>query len=188
MRKLFRLPKSIVFAAILLAFANTTTAQTNREDWLIGGNFRINTTEANKDFTFQPMAGYFFAKGFAAGAEFKLSFTKFGGSKGTAFGVGPFARYYFNLNNSSFKPLVHSSFTIESNRTEENNVKITNTVTSLFIGGGAAFFINENVALEAIAGYNRSKYENTSSEGGFAFRMGFQVHLLGREVRTIKGY
>jgi outer membrane protein with beta-barrel domain len=180
--------KRLLTAILMLATTIAARAQTNSGDWMIGGNVRINTTESNNEFTLQPMAGYFFAKGFAAGAEFKISFSKFGAEKTTAFGIGPFARYYFNLNNSSFKPLLHSSFTVETQTTKENGIKNRNTVTSLFIAGGAAYFINENVAVEAVAGYNRSKYENVDSEGGFAFRLGFQVHLLGREVRTIKGY
>jgi outer membrane protein W len=179
--------KMLLFILMITSVA-ALEAQTNRGDWMVGGNLRINTTESNNEVTFQPMAGYFFAKSFAAGSEFKLSFSKFGSEKSTSIGLGPFARYYFNLNNSSFKPLVHSSFTFESVTTRQNSIKNRNTVTSLFIGAGAAYFINENVAIEAIAGYNRSKYENLDSEGGFAFRMGFQVHLLGREVRTIKGY
>jgi len=180
--------KKLILSLGFIILFTAIHAQTNRGDWMIGGNLRINTTESNNEFTFQPMAGYFFAKGFAAGAEFKLSFSKFGAEKSTALGAGPFARYYFNLNNSSFKPLIHSSFMMETVTTKQNGVKNSNTVSSLFIGGGAAYFINENVALEAIAGYNRSKYENVDSEGGFAFRLGFQVHLLGRELRTIKGY
>ena len=179
--------RTLLFILMITSIA-ALQAQTNRGDWMVGGNVRINTTESNKEVTIQPMAGYFFAKSFAAGSELKMSFSKFGGGKSTSWGIGPFARYYFNLNNSSFKPLVHSSFTFESVTTRQNSVKNRNSVTSLFIGGGAAYFINENVALEAIAGYNRSKYENLDSQGGFAFRMGFQVHLLGREVRTIKGY
>ncbi|RYY19875.1 MAG: hypothetical protein EOO04_21105 [Chitinophagaceae bacterium] len=180
--------KKQILAVLMLATSYATTAQTNKGDWMVGGTMRINTTESNKEFTFQPTAGYFFAKSFAAGTEFKLSFSKFGGEKTNSFGIGPFARYYFNLRDASFKPLVHSSFTLETVTTRQNNIKNRNTVTSLFIGGGGAYFINENVALEALAGYNRSKYENLDSQGGFAFRLGFQVHLLGRNLRTIRGY
>ena len=180
--------KKLLLNLTLLVTVTFASAQTNKGDWMVGGSVRLNTTEANKEITLQPTAGYFFAKSFAAATELKLSFSKFGGEKTNSFGLGPFARYYFNLSDASFKPLVHSSFTIETVTTRQNNIKNRNTVTSLFLGGGAAYFINENVALEALAGYNRSKYENLDSEGGFAFRLGFQVHLLGRNLRTIKGY
>jgi hypothetical protein len=179
--------QKLLTAIAFVLISTAASAQTNAGDWMIGGNLRINTTKSNNEFTFNPMAGYFFARGFVAGGEFKLSFAKFGAEKTNAVGAGPFARYYFNLNNSSFKPLVHSSFTFETQTTKENGIKNSNTVTSLFIGGGGAYFINENVAIEAIAGYNRSKYENVDSQGGFAFRLGFQVHLLGDQVRTIRG-
>ncbi|RYG28912.1 MAG: hypothetical protein EOO01_39015, partial [Chitinophagaceae bacterium] len=176
--------KKLLLGMSFLMTVGFVSAQTNKGDWMIGGNFRINTAESNNEVTIQPMAGYFFAKSFAAGSEFILSFSKFGAEKSRSIGIGPFARYYFDLNNSSFKPLVHSSVTFQSVNTKENSIESTNTVTSIYILGGAAYFINENVALEALAGYNRSKYENLDSEGGFVFRLGFQVHLLGREVRT----
>jgi hypothetical protein len=177
--------KKILTAMTLFFVLTNVHAQTNKGDIMIGGDVRINTTKSNQEFTVQPTAGYFFAKSFVAGSELKTSFTKFGDQKTTSFGAGPFARYYFNLKNSSFKPLVHSSFTFETATTRVLNSKFRSTVTSLFIGGGGAYFLNENVALEVIAGYNRSKYENVDSEGGFAFRLGFQIHLLGSEVRTI---
>jgi outer membrane protein with beta-barrel domain len=178
--------KKLLLSLQLLFCALIINAQTNTGDWMIGGNLRINTTKSNNEFTFQPMGGYFFAKGFAAGAEVKLSFAKFGDEKSNTYGIGPFARYYFNLHNSSFKPLVHASFTTETVTTKSLGTKFRNTVSSLFLGLGGAYFINENVALEAVAGYNRSKYENRDSEGGFAFRFGFQVHLLGRQLRTVR--
>jgi hypothetical protein len=178
--------KKVLLTLSFLMTIVSAFAQTNKGDWMIGGNIRVNTAESNNEVTIQPMAGYFFAKNFAAGTEFKFSYSKFGAEKSRSIGVGPFARYYFNLRNSSFKPLVHSTFTFESVNTNENGSESTNTVTSIYILGGAAYFINQNVALEVLTGYNRSKYENKDSEGGFVFRFGFQVHLLGREVRSIK--
>jgi outer membrane protein W len=180
--------KKVLLSLLLSMTVIMVFGQTNKGDWMIGGNIRVNTAKSNNEFTIQPIAGYFFAKSFAAGTEFKLSYSKFGAEKSRSIGIGPFARYYFNLNNSSFKPLVHSTVTFESVNTNENGTESTNTVTSIYILGGAAYFINENVAIEALAGYNRSKYENQDSEGGFVFRFGFQVHLLGKEVRTITTY
>ena len=176
--------KKVLLSLLLSMTVAFVFAQTNKTDWMIGGNIRVNTAKSNNEVTIQPMAGYFFADNFAAGSEFKLSYSKFGAEKSRSIGVGPFARYYFNLKNSSFKPLVHSTVTFESVNTNENGTESTNTVTSIYILGGAAYFINENVAVEALMGYNRSKYENQDSEGGFVFRLGFQVHLTGRGSGT----
>jgi outer membrane protein W len=171
--------------AIVLT-ASIANAQTDKGDWMVGGNMTINTTTNNSQFTLQPSAGYFFAKNFAAGSELTLSFGKFGDTRTSAVGVGPFARYYFELKNGKFKPLIHADFSIANEVTKYQGLKTSNTVTSFFIGAGGAYFINDNVALEAVAGFNRSKVESADPEGGFLFRIGFQVHLLGQEVSRLK--
>lgn len=168
---------TILLVCMIVSFA--ALAQTSQKDWLVGGNFTINTTTGNSDFTFRPNAGYFFANNFAAGAELLMSFGKTGDTKTSEWGIGPFARYYF-LKDAKFKPLVHSSFSISRQTVKDNITKIHNTVTRLYIAGGGAYFINENVALEGLAGYNRSKVGSNGSEGGFRFQLGFQVYLLGK--------
>jgi Outer membrane protein beta-barrel domain len=178
--------KIIVSLSLLFITVISVNAQTTKGDWLVGGNLSFNTTTNNSSFTLAPAAGYFFANNFTAGSEVILSFGKFGDEKESAIGAGPFARYYFELKDPKFKPLVHTSFTVLSATTKFNNFKTTNTATSFFIGAGGAFFINNNVALEGIAGYNNTKVENNPGQGGFLFRMGFQVHLLGHEIKLKK--
>lgn len=167
-----------------LCFTAATMAQTTKGDWLVGGSMTINTTKDNSDFSLLPAAGHFFAKNFAAGAQVTLSFGKTGDTKYSDVGIGPFARYYFDLKNPNFKPLLHADFNVVSERNKTNGISVTNTVTSFFIGAGGAYFINRNVALEGVAGYNSSKFENNDANGGFRFRLGFQVHLLGSEVKS----
>jgi outer membrane protein with beta-barrel domain len=172
---------------LCLLFTTFAKAQTNKGDWMVGGSMTINTTKNNSDFTLDPDAGYFFANNFVAGTELLLSFGKFGDTHSSDVGVGPFARYYINLKKSpKFKPFFHGSFNITNETDKTNGIRVSNTVTGLFIGGGGAIFINSNVALEGVAGYNRSKFEANDAQGGFRFRVGFQVHLLGSEVKTKK--
>ena len=64
-------------------------------DWLIGGRVDLNTGENSTQIGFNPGAGYFFAKNFAAGGNFAINYVKSGDLKTTSFGLGPFARYYF---------------------------------------------------------------------------------------------
>jgi hypothetical protein len=176
--------KKIVLGILsVITMSLAANAQTDKGDWMVGGNMTINTTSGNSQFTLNPNAGYFFANNFAAGANVLLSFGKFDQTKSSAFGIGPFARYYFNVKDEHFKPLVHVGFDISSRTDKGPNYKDSYTVTELFVGGGAAYFINQNVALEGLAGYNNSKVENFSGQGGFQFRLGFQVHLLGHEVK-----
>jgi Outer membrane protein beta-barrel domain len=171
----------------LIAIATTVNAQTEKGDWMVGGDMSINTTKGNSEFALQPMAGYFFAKSFVAGSEFNLTFRKEETTKTSIFGVGPFARYYFDLKSSDFKPFLHADFNFSSETDKDELNKNSTTITSFFIGAGGAYFINSNVAIEAVAGYNRSKVENLSPDGGFRFHLGFQVHLLGNEVSRLKG-
>jgi Outer membrane protein beta-barrel domain len=180
--------KKIVLSLLAITvMAVAVNAQTDKSDWMVGGNMTINTTKGNSEFTFQPSAGYFFAHNFVAGAQFTLSFAKQEDTKYSTFSVGPFARYYFNIKDSQFKPFVHADFNFGSTAVKDYLGKTSTTVTSFFIGAGGAYFINNNVALEALAGYNRSKIETYDPTNGFLFRIGFQVHLLGGEVARVRG-
>lgn len=180
--------KKIVLSAMAaIAMVSIATAQTDKGDWMVGGNMVIKTNKNDNEFALTPSAGYFFANNFVAGAEFNLQFIKKEDTKTNIFQAGPFARYYFNLKNSDFKPFLHASFDFGTQTDKDPVVKISTTITSFFIGAGGAFFINPNVALEAVAGYNRSKIENLPPNNGFLFRLGFQVHLLGHEVARLKG-
>ncbi|MBI2730520.1 MAG: porin family protein [Sphingobacteriales bacterium] len=178
--------KKISLALSLIVFtllSTSVSAQTDQGDWMVGGQLSFNTTSGNSSFTLAPNAGYFFGKNFAAGSEVTLAFSKFGDAKSSAIGVGPFARYYFELKEPNFKPLVHASFGVASVTNKFLGEKTTNTARNFFIGAGGAYFINSNVALEGVMGYNNSKVESSPSEGGFLFRIGFQIHLLGHEVK-----
>jgi len=172
----------------LLLLASVANAQTDKGDWMVGGNMTINTTKGNSEFAFQPSAGYFFANNFVAGGQFILNFSKQEDTKYSTLAAGPFARYYFNISNSAFKPFLHADFSVGSTSVQIAGLdKTSTTTTSFFIGAGGAYFINSNVALEALAGYNRIKIETYDPSNGFIFRIGFQVHLLGGEVARVRG-
>lgn len=181
--------KKLLFASalfLLSAGAYNANAQTDRGDWMVGGQLSFNTTSGNSSFTLAPSAGYFFGKNFAGGSELTLSFGKFGDAKSSSVGIGPFLRYYFELKEPQFKPFVHTSLGFISETDKFAGQKTTNTARNFFLGAGGAYFINQNVALEALLGYNNSKVENLSAEGGFLFRVGFQIHLLNGEVKVKK--
>jgi hypothetical protein len=173
-----------ILCCLLIAVTSSAVvkAQTDKGDWMVGGGLTINTTEGASSFAFMPNAGYFFAKGFAAGAEMVVSFAKLGEIKTSELGIGPFARYYFELKEPVFKPYAHIGFKLSSVRTKAFGMSETETATGFLLGLGGAYFINDNVAIDGLAGYNHTKVENSDGNGGFLFRIGFQVHLLGREV------
>jgi outer membrane protein W len=173
-----------ILASLLVAvsFSAMVQAQTDKGDWMVGGSLSLNTTEGATSFSFQPNAGYFFAKGFVAGSELLISTSKLGDIRTTSLGVGPFARYYFELKEPQFKPYVHAGVSVASVRTKAFGMSETETAVGFLLGLGGAYFINDNVAIDGLAGYNHTKVENSEGNGGFLFRIGFQVHLLGSEV------
>jgi Outer membrane protein beta-barrel domain len=180
--------KKIVLGLLaVMAMATVANAQTEKGDWMVGGNIVISTPTGSSQFTIQPSAGYFVATNFVVGANVALNFTKSGDVKTSAETVGPFARYYINIKNSNFKPFFHAEYNIGNQVTTLPSSKSSNTMGSFFLGAGGAFFINSNVALEGVAGYAHTKVQGLSTENGFLFRLGFQVHLLGSEVERVRG-
>lgn len=174
---------SVVLFVAVFIIISSAHAQTDKGDWMVGGSMTISTATNNSEFALQPSAGYFFAKNFVAGASFTLDFGKTGNEKTNAESVGPFARYYFNLKSPVFKPFLHAEYNIGNTVTKFPDSKSSNTFGNFLLGAGGAFFINNNVALEAVAGFNHTKVQGLSAENGFLFRIGFQVYLLGSQVR-----
>jgi|SRR5450432_3280523 len=174
-----------LFGIIMLAFA--VNAQTEKGDWMVGGNLVISTPTGNSQFTVQPMGGYFFANNFVAGLDFAFNFSNKGGTKTSSEVGGPFARYYINIKNSTFKPFFHAEYNLGNQIITLPSSKSSNTSGNFFLGAGGAFFINNNVALEGVAGYEHTKIQGSPVENGFLFRLGFQVHLLGSEVERVRG-
>jgi len=177
MRKLSLLAAAMVLVLLL-------NAQTQKSDWMIGGNFRVNTSKNNSQIVFTPNAGYFFIDNLAVGGNFSLSHTKSADDKYTSFGVGPFARYFFTTTTQQVRPIIHSSFNYLSTKNKiANNYSSTNTGINYFIGGGAAIFISDNVSLDAVLGYDRTKYSGFDGSGGIAFNMGFQVYINKNQLK-----
>ena len=179
--------KIIVGFLAVMAMTTTLHAQTEKGDWMVGGNIAISTATNNSEFAIQPMGGYFVANNFVIGASVVLDFQKTGDTKYSVVSAGPFARYYINIKNSNFKPFFHAEYDLGNQVTTTPIAKTNNTTGKFLLGAGGAFFINQNVALEAIAGYAHTKVQGSPVENGFFFRLGFQVHLLGSEVERVRG-
>lgn len=179
--------KKILVVLALLAGVQQLCAQTSTNDWMVGGNFRLNTTDNNTQIAFTPNAGIFIVDNLAFGGNFSLSYSKSGNNKYTTFGIGPFLRYYFTTETQAVRPIVHGSFNFLSNKQKIGSLSSTNSGTNFFVGGGAAMFISKNVSIDALMGYDRTKYKNFSGSGGFAFNVGFQVYLLKDQVEKVRG-
>jgi len=180
--------KKILFALAFFTGISAVNAQTQKNDWMIGGNFRLNTSDNNTQIAFTPNAGLFVINNLAVGGNISLSYSKSGNNKFTSFGIGPFVRYYFTTETQAVRPMLHGSFNYLSTKNKiGNNASSTNTGSNFFIGGGAAIFISKNVSIDALMGYDRTKYSDFDGSGGFAFNIGFQVYLLKNQVDKLKG-
>lgn len=163
---------------LLVVMAGAVSAQTEKGDWMVGGNLALNTTSNNSTFNLTPSAGYFFAKNFVGGGIFSFAHSKSGDTKITSVGAGPFARYYFGKGN--LKPMVLAEFEFGTSSNRVANTKVNSSYRSMLLGGGLAAFVNQNVAIETIAGYGRTKLEDFDGSGGFVLKVGFQVYLSPR--------
>lgn len=178
--------KKILLSTLALAGVMMANAQTAKNDWMVGGQFRLNTSDNNTQIAFTPNAGLFVIDDLAIGGNLGLSYSKSGNNKYTTFNVGPFARYYFTTESQAVRPVLHANFNFLSTRNKVGSISSTNTGTNFFVGGGAAMFISKSVSIDALAGYDRTKYKDFDGSGGFAFSVGFQVYLAGGKLTANK--
>lgn len=179
--------KQTLLFSVLIAIASGAVAQTEQGNYLVGGTLQLNTLKNQTTIEVSPSAGYFFTDNFAAGANVTMAHTKYGegstAARTTTFSLGPFVRYY--AGSTGVRPFLESNVNFASNKTKTSTGSTTNTGITYFVGPGAAFFLNRNVALEALAGYSHAAYKNENGRGGFAFKIGFQVYLSNAEVTTV---
>lgn len=177
--------RKIYLALCLTGFTLAASAQTEKGDWMVGGRIELNTGKNSSHIGLSPNAGYFFFKNFAAGANIEFDYLKSGDTKSTALGIGPFARYYFT--NHKVRPLVHANVNYISSKVKGPGFTSTNTGSNLFLGGGLAYFINQNVSLEGLIGYSNTKYKDFEGSGGLRLSIGFQVYISRRQVEIMRG-
>ncbi|MCR6719826.1 MAG: porin family protein [Chitinophagaceae bacterium] len=177
--------KKILFTLLSCAVLNAAQAQTEKGDWMVGGGFNLNTAKNNTVINLSPSAATFVANNLALGANVKLAYSKEGLIKTTTFGLGPWVRYYFTQAN--VRPIVQGNFNFISSKTRVNSVSSTNNGTNFFLGGGAAIFLSSHVSLDALLGYDHTKYNSLDGSGGFAMNVGFQVYLHRRQVERLRG-
>jgi Outer membrane protein beta-barrel domain len=175
--------KKVMVSLFVVASVQVLQAQTTKNDWMVGGSFRLNTADNNTQIGFTPSAGLFVADNLAVGGNLGVNYSKFGDAKSTSFNIGPFARYYFTTESQTVRPVLQANFNFLTTKQKTNNFSTTNTGINFFVGGGAAMFISDNVSIDALAGYDRTKIENQDGRGGFAFNIGFQVYLLKGKVK-----
>lgn len=176
--------KAVATFLFSLYFISNADAQTGKGDWLIGGILELNTAKNSSTFEFSPNAGYFIIDNLAIGAKLIYSYDKLGDLKINSFGVGPFVRYYFTESN--IKPFFAGDFDFQNQKISTGFGSSTENAFNYFLGGGAAIFINENVAVEGLIGYRHTKVKEEEGNGGLNLRVGFQVYINHGQVNNMK--
>lgn len=177
--------RKIFLAIFLSGIFITANAQTDKGDWMVGGRIDINTGDNSTHIGISPNGAYFILKNVGVGGNLMIDHNKSGSNKVTDIGIGPFARYYFG--SAKARPLVQAGFSFLSSKVKGPTFSSTNTGSNIFLGGGVAVFINDNVTIEIITGYSNTKYKGFESSGGFRLGIGFQVYLSRRQVDDLRG-
>lgn len=177
--------KKILLSLAFTIIVAATYAQTDKGDWMLGGNFQLNTSDNNTQIALTPNAGLFVIDKLAIGGNLLIDYSKIGNNKRTDFGIGPFVRYIFT--NANVRPILHGSLNFLSSRVKTSLVSNTENGISYFLGGGAAIFISDQVSIDGIMGYSHAKYADFDGSGGFALTIGFQVYILKRQMDRVRG-
>ena len=169
------LMSAIVFALCSIGAAN---AQLEKGSVLVGGgigdiqfglgsgsNFSINLT---------PRVGYFVQNNLAFGAKVNAGFTGQRGDNTTfSYGINGFGRYYLGNKEVEIGPKEGHFF--GEIGVGLGGVKGAEVGFNVNFGPGYAYFLNEHVALEALALYNGQFGKGTVN--GLSLNVGLQIYL-----------
>ena len=188
--------KRISIVMILASIAITTQAQTKKDWYIIGGNISnlgLNFQKGNTAFNLNitPRVAWFIQDDFALGAEALIGLQTAKGFTTVTYGIGPIARYY--LKDRAVSSIRKTRWFVDGNLgIYGSNTKVTGrdgTSTNglgIGLGPGLAYFLNENIALEALAKYNiTAGFGNATSNNAVSFGLGFQIHLPKAKLRAI---
>jgi hypothetical protein len=192
-----RLP--IVIIALICLGLGTVNAQTAQGNYLLGGNIGLDissektkvgdeTSDESVNFTtiaVSPNFGYFITDEIVGGLGLGFFSVSSDGNSSTSLNVGPFARYYYDVedNVSIFGHVGFNFMSVDLGEDFESQ-----TGTSFNIGPGLAFFVSESVAIEGLLVYRNETMNQGENINGdevkalsscFVFSIGVQAYLGG---------
>jgi len=185
--------KKLVLSLIAVtALAFSTQAQTEKGNYIIGGNVELNSgkndgaPKSNINFSIVPSVGYFVTDNLAIGTGVGYQFNKyysilsantFSSTKQQAFIVSPFARYYKGINEQ-FKFFGQLSVPMSFGNTKVGDVDGNNYVkvskdnnVGVALSPGFAFFPSKKFGIEfSVNGISYNDYSrkdgNDNDNGG----------------------
>ena len=176
----------IVLACILVSTFGYS--QTEKGSMLLGGNFNIgvSTVDDNSVFNFglSPNIGFFVIDNLTIGGAIGVNVRSAETFTNSSFSIVPEVRYYFPPLTDKIYAFATAGGGFFTSRTNFDLTSMANATESGFItnlGVGAAFFLTDNVALEAIFRHNFTKIEdNINGIVNLGLVGGVQVYL-GRD-------
>lgn len=188
--------KLLTTLGIVMLFAISAQAQTEKGNYLIGGtigNLNLNLQKNNTVFGIglTPRVAWFIADDFAIGASVDLGLQTGKGFTNVSYGVGPLARYYFP--GKALESVKSTRFFAEANvgingvNTKAGGESVSTNGLGVGIGPGVAWFLNKNIALEAVAKYNLTTgFGNSTTNSGLNVGVGFQIFLPRGKMKEIR--
>ncbi len=177
---------------LLLALSiNPTQAQTQK------GNIMVGMQVANIGGTFQngsnsfalsltPSAAYFVKNNLALGGMIDLGLQSENSSTSFSYGIGPWARYYFEgPKKMRFSP--HASFFLDGfvgfQGISHQHGGSTNGI-GIKVGPGLSYFLTSNISLDAAINYNLVLgFGNATTVNKLGLNIGFQIFLPGHDLK-----
>jgi Outer membrane protein beta-barrel domain len=190
--------KKILFAAAAMLLASVAVNAQTKKDWyFIGGNVSnlglgFQSGNTNLKFDLTPKVAWFVQDNFAVGGEVLFGINTGSGSTAINYGVGPIARYYFK--DRAIESVRKTRLFLDGNvGIYGTNIKVkggASTSTNglgIGFGPGIAYFLNENIALEALAKYNLTVgFGNSTTNNSVNIGLGFQIYLPKAKLRAMK--
>ncbi|MEL6671158.1 MAG: hypothetical protein AAFR61_03170 [Bacteroidota bacterium] len=179
------------FFAFLFSFLSGTIAvqgQLTKGQLMIGGAGSMSVDQhraydrATVCINLSPSGGYFFTPKFVVGGELTYVFLHNKDQFNTLIRITPFLRFYiWEGNRWAIFSQAGFGFEKSKNRNQRNRLAFRNNRVNVGGNIGLAWFLRENIALEASMNYDYSVYSQlygTHEAGLFA---GFQIFL--RELK-----
>jgi hypothetical protein len=179
--------KNGVFAVVIFLSSLLAVAQTEKRNFLIGGNISFNQRPNHYEGSINPGISYFFLDRFAAGLVIPYSFSSdsynYGEEASASLQVGPTLRYYFPLNEKlAVFPQFDYAYGIKNEKQIDDYTGRPYVNQSygnmLRYNAGVTYFITKQVGIEGIFSWTNSYIDTGYAYSGFGFRAGLQVYLL----------
>lgn len=171
-----RLLITLVFACFCLA----SKAQVEKGTKLIGGALSLDLAfdddDEADDFLLNPSYGVFIVDRIALGGNLRIAYDKKGETGQTDISLGPFARLYI-LGNAQLRMMIDARTGYLYSVSKVGDVSSTDHGFQFFGGPGLSYFLNDNVSLDAVLGYNYRTFGADANSSNLRLVAGLQIYL-----------